>query len=178
VWVSWKRDEVGDITKIVLAIAEDDNGDLSTGLWVDSFSPNDFLVRPWGSGDQGWYSAPLGTVIEHDHQEIYEINITDISDKGEAFYQEEGTTYWLAMGIEVASGEIGCKTSPDHFGHAAIGDDSSAGPPWPLLKDPITDESLDLAFVIAPEPTTLGLVALGGLCLLRRRQPRRQTTQQ
>ena len=40
------------------------------------------------------------------------------------------------------------------------------------LRDPFTGESLDLAFVITPEPATLGLLALGALLCLRQRKNR------
>lgn len=38
------------------------------------------------------------------------------------------------------------------------------------LTDPLTGTSLDLAFVITPEPLSLALLAAGGLALLRRRR--------
>ena len=43
---------------------------------------------------------------------------------------------------------------------------------WQELWDPRTDipaVSLDMAFVITPEPATLGLLLLGGLALLLRK---------
>lgn len=40
---------------------------------------------------------------------------------------------------------------------------------WEDLRSPLTGESLDLAFVITPEPTSLALLALGGVMLRRRR---------
>lgn len=44
-------------------------------------------------------------------------------------------------------------------------------PDWRPLIDPINGESLDLAFVITPEPATIGLLAVGaGMALLRKRR--------
>jgi len=45
---------------------------------------------------------------------------------------------------------------------------------WIELRDPITGESLDMAFVITPEPATLALLALGGLGVLGRVVRRRR----
>jgi hypothetical protein len=45
-----------------------------------------------------------------------------------------------------------------------------AGTIWNELIHPHTLESLDLAFVITPEPASLALMGLGGLMLLRRRR--------
>ncbi len=41
---------------------------------------------------------------------------------------------------------------------------------WNELYDPFTGDSLDLSFVITPEPATLGVLLLGGLALFRRRR--------
>ena len=41
---------------------------------------------------------------------------------------------------------------------------------WQELIDPQTGESLDLAFVITPEPATLAILFPGGLTLLLRRK--------
>ncbi len=41
--------------------------------------------------------------------------------------------------------------------------------PWQELINPLTGESMDLAFVITPEPATIALLTLGALAALRRR---------
>ena len=41
--------------------------------------------------------------------------------------------------------------------------------PWRELIDPRTGISLDMAFVITPEPATLALLTLGAIAVLRRR---------
>jgi hypothetical protein len=61
----------------------------------------------------------------------------------------------------------GWKTSLDHWNDDAVW--SVPGTIWQELRDPATGESLDLAFVITPEPATLSALLLGILALCRRR---------
>ncbi len=67
--------------------------------------------------------------------------------------------------METSSGEIGWKTSLNHWQDAAVYWDGG----WNQLTD------LDLAFVITPEPSTLAMLLGGGLigllayCVRRRR---------
>ena len=56
----------------------------------------------------------------------------------------------------------------NHFEDDAVWGDYP-DPNWQEIQEPYSGKSLDLAFVITPEPGTLGLLALGGLALLRRR---------
>ena len=69
----------------------------------------------------------------------------------------------------------GWKTSgsPQFMDDAVWGDDFAGGvTEWNELVDPQTGQSLDLAFVITPEPTSMALLGLGGLAVLRRRRRR------
>jgi len=147
-------------------------------LWSGHFeSENDeFTVRSYGSGEQGFYDPVFGDVYASDHFGILQANIVDIPDP---FVQTEGQTYWLALSLW---GEdeghnlvpFAWKTSLYGFEDAAVYDAFGGG--WsPLFDpgDPFPTEQLDLAFVIAPEPVTLSLLALGGLALLRRKRGRR-----
>ena len=76
------------------------------------------------------------------------------------------------MTVDVGNAaEWGWKTSQNHWNDDAVWPSVSAlQVTWHELRDPITQESLDLAFVITAEPATLGLLLLGGLALLRRRR--------
>ena len=69
-------------------------------------------------------------------------------------------------------GYWGWKTSRDNFEDDAVyyGMLPTQVWTWLPLEDPDTGETLDMAFVITPEPATLGLLLLGGLAMLRRRQ--------
>jgi len=182
-WVSWKGDEVGEIANIHLSIHDNDaNLPSKPGVefWSADFGPTDFVIRQAGTGEQGWYNPNTGEWIPGDHFTFYQINIMHIDDKVGAFYQEVESIYWLDISVTVAqagigptngvepSYEIGWKTSPNHWMDDAVWGDYPE-PTWQELLDPITEQSLDLAFVITPEPTTFGMLMLGGLALLRRR---------
>ena len=152
------------------------------------------------TGDQAWYDPNLPfqsgeNPILGDHQNYWQVNIVDIP---EPFWQERDQVYWLGLYMATTSSdpaldppELGWKTAdtnryPDqytgeHFmddafyGHLIL--DSAGGVPLVEWIGPLEDKtnpdvprSLDLAFVITPEPATLGLMLVGGLALLRRRR--------
>ena len=183
-WVSFKDDQVFEPTSVHLAIWSDDPVGNSgvpgedpanqfskplTRLWHGD--TNQWTMRPWDLGPQGWFDArnPAGTMVEPtvpDHEQVFQMNF--LYDNSQAFWQEEGTIYWLEFTIQspVEVG-IGWKESADHFNDDAVW--RILDEPWNELIDPITGTSMDLAFVITPEPATLGLLLIGGLALLRRR---------
>jgi len=138
--------------------------------WQRDFGPNDFTMVDAGTGDQGWFDPPFDDWNEDDHQKFYQINIVDIPDP---FEQVEGTIYWLDISVdlrgEAETGQLGWKTSTDHFNDDAVYWDM-IDQKWVELRDPINNESLDMAFVITPEPATMMLLAIGGLVVLRRRR--------
>ena len=141
-------------------------------LWGHQFLANEFTVRAAGTGDQGFYRPNGGPTdfTRPDHILYQQVNIADIPDP---FIQTEGTIYWLALYADWFTGiqsPVGWKTSQDHFNDAAVFLNANLpAQQWEPLFDPITGEVLDLAFVITPEPTTLALMALGTLAILRRR---------
>ncbi len=186
-WISWMDDDATTIDAFIVRIYSNDANEPFSRpgdyLWGAEFLPEDFTIGPALQGDQGFMMPsqpgpdPNYPFVyhEHDHTNYYQVNIEDIDQKvaGGAFEQQVGEIYWL--GIEVACGGLtdihfpGWKTSvsPQFEDNAVyeVGDEE-----WYELTDPITGASLDLAFVITPEPTTLGLLMLGGLALLRRRR--------
>lgn len=181
-WVSWRGDQVGQISALNVSI----HGNIAQGpdgfsipgekLWQKLlYGLTHFNVVDYGLGDQGWYDPFTGEYVPFDHQVIQQVNIDNIP---EPFVQEEGEIYWLvvkAWFTKVGTIWPGWKTSRDHWNDDAVqAVEWQSGPinayTWEELRDPITDESLDLAFVIAPEPASVALLALGALALVRRRR--------
>lgn len=182
-WVSWEGDRTGgpdNISWIDIGILPDVPADpldpLSfshpgTGLygdplWMQRFGPGQFSTRYAGSGVQGWAEPADCVWRQDDHQSYYQINITDIANP---FIQEKDTIYWLAIHIGVLDYEntkIGWKTSLDHWNDDAVYYYGG----WKELINPCTGNSIDMAFVITPEPATLCLFGLGGLLLRRRKR--------
>jgi hypothetical protein len=180
-WGSWEQDVKGTIDFIDVAIYSDvpsgTEGQASHPgqvLWTQAFHQPEYTERFWGSGDQGWYDPFVDppTWTRPDHQQTWQYNIANIPVPG-AFEQVQGQIYWLAISVRLAAGpqgQFGWKTSLDHFNDDATWVDlPPSGPvPWNELRDPVTFDSLDMAFVITPEPATLLLLSLGGLALRRR----------
>lgn len=179
-WGSWLGNLEGQIQNIHLSIHADIPADLSpTGYSMPETFPlweydvfDDFGIRPVDPPSlQGWYDPLSGEFIEQDHDAYYQYNI--YIPEPLAFHQQEGTIYWLDVRVDLPAGgtinEWGWKTSMSpHFNDDAVYWDPTASM-WQELRDPITQESLDLAFVITPEPASISLLLLGGLVLLRRR---------
>jgi hypothetical protein len=173
-WISWKEDITGPTDTIQVSIrdgvtADPPDGDWGTTLWARDFTSDEFTIRAYDSGEQGWYDVAFENWSWPDHYMAYQINIEDIENP---FIQQEGEVYWLSVrqyNIHYGPDELmwGWKTSLDHFGNPAVGF-SYYNDRYNWLHDPITSEPLDMAFVIAPEPTTIFLLSLGSLFLLRK----------
>jgi len=186
IWFSWSEGWEGPIPSILVAIYSDDPvgphgySQPRDILWEKEFLAGEFTTRPAGAGDQGFYDPATDYIMEHDHDAFFQLNIVDILDP---FIQTEGEVYWLSLTVncDPVSGPIpGWKTAdvdsypePDtgqHYRDDAVWRCMGMNVwEWQELVDPLDGESLDLAFVITPEPATLGLLAVGALALLRRR---------
>jgi hypothetical protein len=140
-------------------------------------TPDQYVLRPWGSGPQGWYDPNNLTnpYTPNDHQLIWQINIPELPDP---YIQEQGKIYWLDLSFftPTPSLEVGWKSSRFQFDERPpMGQDDDAvfmdigGPVlnWRPLFYP-SGESMNLAFVITPEPSSLAVLALGTFFLLRR----------
>ena len=176
-WASWKGDVEGFIPQLAVGIFSDIPASQSpTGysmpgdlLWLWDNAQLGMTKRLWGEGYQGWYNPATGQAIYPDHHKIWQYNIL-LPPGVPPFVQEQGKTYWLGITAITVGGELGWKTSLNHWNDDAIW--TPADPYFPReLRDPYLSQiSLDLAFVITPEPATTGLVALGASLLLRRRR--------
>lgn len=146
-------------------------------LWEQTFEPGQFSANLYSVGPEGWYNPNTGEYfVEGDHQ-AWQYNF--YIDPEVAFLQE-GTldnpvVYWLDVSATPSDSPtfFGWKTSIDHWNDDAVWADSHQGP-WNELRypggHPFEGQSIDLAFVITPEPTTIVLLGLGGLALRRKRR--------
>jgi len=128
---------------------------------------------------ESFYDPNIGQIIGVDTK-AYQYNF--FIDPADAFQQEQGKIYWLevvAAALDLQA-VFGWKTSLDNFNNDAVwGDvvgvdsDPSADPEeWFQLRYPadhqFRGQSINLAFVITPEPATLVVLLLGGLAMLSR----------
>ena len=167
----------------VPAVVDDDGNVLEHSRPGDLKWLRTFTINPRGPfpGDQGWYDPNDGTFNAFDHNWYWQYNV-DIPES-DAFWQDVGNTYWLDISvITTADRRWGWKTSLDHWNDdAVVGHLDATGEPigdWEELYDPSIlppniPVSLDMAFVITPEPATLAVLAIGGLIMLRSRKLRR-----
>ena len=184
-WGSWKRGQEGQIRKIHLSI-HDNVPETATSpsmpgdlLWERDFGPDQFKMRDGGTGEQGWHDPNLtgpDAWVRPDHNMFHQINIVNI-DK--PFPQERGKIYWLDVWVELEPSPVetmwGWKTSRSkQFMDDAVWADDFAGgfTGWKELVGP-DGNSLDLAFVITPEPGTAAVLGAGGLLALFRRRRRK-----
>ena len=174
-WMSSRREPFA-LLNVYVSIHNDDTlgpfGRPGGLLWERSFDESMFTIRKYGISSQGWYDPmPPEEVVPGDHENIYQVNIVDIRDP---FFQEEGTAYWLSLNVNgtgtMGPAELGWKTSLSHFRDNAVWSNVDPVAGWQQLFYPFTSESLDMAFVITPEPATLALLLLGGLAMMRRKR--------
>jgi hypothetical protein len=133
-----------------------------------------FTIRDYGQGDQGWYDPVEPYWIYPDHMLYRQVNIQNIVDP---FPQTRDKIYWLEIHIipndAAAPPLFGWKTSLDHWNDDAVYEDWDYN--WQELYDPRPDYqqppvSLDMAFVITPEPMTIMLLAAGLPLLIKRKR--------
>jgi hypothetical protein len=133
-------------------------------LWEYPFGAQELIFA--GEGKQGWYDPRTQEVYPDNHYLYYQLNLVDIP---EPFIQKEGEVYWLALQLNT-NFTMGWKTSLDHWNDDAVWSNGTIGGPWQELRDPLTGRSLDMAFVITPEPATVALLGLGALSLIRKKR--------
>jgi hypothetical protein len=186
-WGSWLNDDIGDLHTDVYIFADIPANQSPTGysmpgelLWSRHFHPTDIAIGEVVTASEPFFDPNVNEIIGSDTQVIqYNFFIPET----EAFVQEEGQIYWLGVQKRNLADPFlfGWKSSADHFNDDAVyGDFQSSTIPgmqppgspigWNELIDPRSGESMDLAFVITPEPGSISLLVLGGLALLRRRR--------
>lgn len=133
----------------------------STLLWSGTFTGQQLVSRPYGTGTQGFADPKLGAGgwTPADHVNYYQLNITGIEN---AFVQTQGTIYWLGLNVGITgTSPIGWKTSLDAYEDTAVF--LQVPPPpqqWsPLIAPP--SQPQNMAFVVTPEPTGAGLTLAG-----------------
>jgi hypothetical protein len=179
-WGSWKDidgDLIGDQGTIVsFNLSIHDNipgpgfsrpGNLLWEREITNFQP--VPIDP--PTQQGWYDPNTGQFNMPDHSNYFQYNL--FLDPMDWFWQDAGTIYWLNISARVLETDRfwGWKSSQDHFMDDAVMGHLPGGPPWvELFEPPMFMQSLDLAFVVTPEPASLLLLAIGGATMLRRRR--------
>ena len=156
-WGSWKDDINGTINNIFLRvytnIPEGPLGYSIPGveLWDCILYPEDFEITEFEPAIEGWYDPLLGLYLPEDHQKYHRIDVFDLSMC--PLNQTNQTIYWLEISVNTTNGSWGWKTSNEHFMDDAVYwfDEIGTNLDWGELRDPMTEESLDLAFMVTGE---------------------------
>ncbi len=200
IWLSWAEDnfvtqptapeDLGRIDRVGVEIYDNvpagqgtEYSHPGTLKWNRVFDKPQFTRRLAGQGPQGFYAPQINSFTPDDHVFYEQLNIPVIDDP---FDQVAGEIYWLVMWIEwdeVSQSPGGWKTADtslypqpftgSHYEDDAVWWDDLGGGQgaWIPLEDPLLQGvSLDLAFVITPEPASVALLAIGGIALLARRR--------
>jgi len=168
-------------------------------LWSQTFEPGEFSVIDAFQGPEGWYDPNEGFWEPDNHYRAFQYNFfideADAFQQQGGSGPDEEIVYWLSVDVDVLDmetdieyvAEFGWKTSEQHWNDDAtfrdeiwVDDPGMPGggfflpEPWRELRypdgHPFQMQSIDMAFVITPEPATMTLLAIGGLAVLRRRR--------
>jgi hypothetical protein len=124
-WTSWREDQLGDVPNDAwdISIWDDAGGMPGMLLWQLAPGQGTIATRWYGSGDQGWACPSTSIFQRPDHQEFYQVNITNIQAP---WVQEAGTLYWLVIRASIPEWPnpvVGWKTSTNQ-------------PPGPIFQAP------------------------------------------
>jgi hypothetical protein len=147
-------------------------------IWEGFYGPDQFVARPYAENlAEGWYDPntneyePFGDTVCWQYN--FDLNVAGLLPPYQTGTLDRPEVYWLDVSAAPRDdlAEFGWKTSMDHWNDDAVYSDIFPGLLyWEELRHPISDESLDLAFVIVPEPATLTLLLVGGMTTLVRRR--------
>lgn len=147
-------------------------------LWEHRFFPDqgdiDTPVVYSEEGDQGWADPVKNIWRRPDHKTIYQANITRIP---KPFIQQgspdDPITYWLELQVKMFDNSttdlgLGWKTALPRYDwqdDAVYWDDTTPGftPGWQELLEWGEGRSMNMAFVITPEPGTVVMLVIAGL---------------
>ncbi|MFH2056717.1 MAG: hypothetical protein ABIJ61_12220 [bacterium] len=127
-WGSWRNGIEGQILYFVLSIHADipaeqnPDGYSKPGATLWEMEVTDFGFTPIDPPSmEGWYDPSTDTYFPNDHQAYFQYDIC--IDEQVAFYQQEGTTYWLnvsAVIADPAGTQWGWKSTLDHWNDDAV----------------------------------------------------------
>jgi hypothetical protein len=153
-------------------------------LWERYFNPGSYTSRVYAGGlgqlDEYFYDPVSGQVNWPGDRTVWQYNFKNIVDP----YLQRGTpekplVYWLGVDavVQDPQAEFGWKTSLQHWNDDGTWQIDEMNPQWNELvyfpENYYHGQSMDLAFVITPEPSTVimlcGAGLLAALAFLRRR---------
>lgn len=195
IWGSWLNDVNGGVASIRLQFYSNDmSGTFSKPgnlLWTNTLGPAGqagfdgvfterlYFTMPTGQTEAFWKPnsnpVPAGTDTQ-----VWQYNMAINPER--AFFQEGSptnpVTYWVEVLVTPMNSatDFGWKTRDPNDGHYA--DDAvffntiGSPPGWAELKypdgHPLAGQSIDMAFVVTPEPLSLFMLAVALSCLRRR----------
>lgn len=196
IWGSWWQDQMYPDALVHLSIHANLPADAIVPysrpgalLWAEDFAPSAYQrIIDGAPSPQTWWDPQQLYDPVANHKFTWQYNFLNISSP---FYQEAGTIYWLDVSFFAGYGTAGDplplpqpfmfgwknSISPQFMDDAVYRNMAQPPSDWSPLYDPRVlppaHVSMDLAFVITPEPSTVGLLAIGGVVWLirRRRDP-------